>query len=252
MLKTRVIPILLLKNQGLVKTTKFKEPKYIGDPLNTVKIFNEKEVDELIIVDITASVENKKINFKLISEIASECFMPLCYGGAIKTLEEIKELFSLGIEKVAINSYAVENPSFIKSAAELFGNQSIVVSIDYKRNFLGKYEIFTHGGTINKKIDPVIYAQKMAELGAGEILLNSIDRDGTMQGYDIDLIKRVSESVNIPVIACGGAGKLDDFTDAVKKGQASAVAAGSMFVYQGKHKAVLISYPAQTELQKYL
>lgn len=252
MLKTRVIPCLLLKNEGLVKTVKFKHPKYVGDPINAVRIFNEKEVDELVFLDITATIENRRPPFKLISEIATECFMPFCYGGGISKVEEIAELFKLGVEKVAINSSAVENPSLISRAAELFGNQSIVVSVDVKKNLFGQYRVYTHGGRKASKLDPVDFAVRMQELGAGELFLNSIDRDGTMQGYDIDLIKSVSEAVSIPVIACGGGGSLDDFADAVKKGGASAVSAGSLFVFQGRHRAVLITYPSIKELENKL
>ena len=252
MLKTRVIPCLLLKNQGLVKTVKFKDPKYVGDPINAVKIFNEKEVDELLFLDITATVENRKPNFPIISDIASECFMPFGYGGGVKDLNDMKELFNLGVEKVIINSYAVENPEFIKKAADLFGSQSVVVSIDVKNTLLGKYEVFTYSGKKNTKLEPVNFAREMQEMGAGEIFLNSIDRDGTMQGYDIELIKLVSQSVTVPVVACGGAGKIEDFAEAVKKGGASAVAAGSMFVFHGKHRAVLINYPSVQVLESIL
>lgn len=252
MLKTRVIPCLLLKNRGLVKTIKFKDPKYVGDPINAVKIFNEKEVDELLFLDITATVENRKPNFSIISDIASESFMPFGYGGGVKDLNDMKELFNLGVEKVIINSYAVENPEFIKRAADLFGSQSVVVSIDVKKTLIGKYEVFTYGGKKNTKLEPVKFAIKMQEMGAGEIFLNSIDRDGTMQGYDIELIKNVSQSLSVPVIACGGAGKIEDFAEAVKKGGASAVAAGSMFVFHGKHRAVLINYPSVQILERVL
>lgn len=252
MLKIRVIPCLLLKNNGLVKTVKFKDPKYVGDPINAVKIFNEKEVDELIFLDITATIEKKKPNFKVISDIASECFMPFGYGGGIRDLNDVRELFNLGIEKVIINSYAFEKPLFIKEASTIFGAQSIIVSIDVKKNLFGKYEVLTHSGQKNTKLDPVKFAKQMEDMGAGELFLNSIDRDGTMQGYDFELIKKVSESVNIPVIACGGAGKLQDFDDAVKRGGASGVAAGSMFVFYGKHRAVLISYPSIRELKTIL
>lgn len=252
MLRTRVIPCLLLKNEGLVKTVKFKHPKYVGDPINAVKIFNEKEVDELIFLDITATVENRRPPVNLISQIASECFMPFCYGGGIKSVEEIAELFKLGVEKVSINSQAVANPSLIKRASELFGNQSIVVSIDVKKNLFGKYRVFTHGGRKSTKLDPIDFAVQMEEMGAGEIFLNSIDLDGTQQGYDLELIRKVSESVTIPVIACGGAGSLDDFAAAVKKGGASAVSAGSFFVFQGSHRAVLITYPPIKELERRL
>lgn len=218
MLRTRVIPCLLLKNKGLVKTAKFRQPKYVGDPINAIKIFNEKEVDELIFLDTTATIENRRPPIKLISQIATECFMPFCYGGGIRSVEDIAELFTLGVEKVAINSQAVENPALIKQAAELFGSQSIVVSIDVKKNWFGKYRVWTHGGSKASKLDPVDFAVQMQDMGAGELFLNSIDRDGTMAGYDIDLIKQVSEAVRIPVIACGGAGSLDDFADAIKKG----------------------------------
>jgi cyclase len=242
----------LLKNKGLVKTIKFKNPKYVGDPINAIKIFNEKEVDELIFLDTTATVENRTPPFKLVSQIASECFMPVCYGGGVRKLEDISELFRLGVEKVAINSFAPDNPAFIKTAAEEFGSQSIVVSMDVKKKLFGKYQVFTHRGTKDTKRDPVSLAMEMEQAGAGEIFLNSIDRDGTMQGYDIDLIKQVSQAVSVPVIASGGAGQLQDFADAVNKGGASAVSAGSLFVFQGPHRAVLITYPSPNELERSL
>jgi cyclase len=249
-LKIRVIPCLLLRNQGLVKTVRFKEPKYVGDPINTVKIFNEKEVDELVFLDITATTEDKRPNLKILSEIASECFMPLGYGGGIREIDDIKNILGLGVEKVIINSQAVETPAFVNQAADLFGSQSIVLSIDARKNRFGNYEIFTHGGKKGTGLDPVPFSVRMQGLGAGELLLTSIDRDGTMAGYDLELTRRVSESVDIPVIACGGAGKLEDFADAVKIGGASAVAAGSFFVFQGKHRAVLIQFPAPGELRR--
>lgn len=249
MLKIRIIPALLLKNQGLVKTVGFKDPKYVGDPINAIKIFNEKEVDELIFFDTTATIDSRKPNFKLVSDIAGECFMPFGYGGGIRDLDDIKTLFSIGAEKIVINSYAVENPRFIKDAADRFGNQSIIVSIDVRRNLLGKYTVYTHGGKVATKYDPVKFAQFMEEMGAGEIILTSIDRDGTMKGYDIDLIKKVTSVLSIPVVASGGAGKIEDFIDAIQKGGASAVSAGSLFVFQGKHRAVLISYPSMEQIE---
>jgi len=252
MLSTRVIPCLLLKGSGLVKTIKFKDPTYVGDPINAVKIFNEKEVDELLFLDITASVEGRRPPFKIISEIASECFMPLGYGGGVKSLADMRELFALGVEKVVMNSAAVENPYLVADAAAIFGSQSIVVSIDVKKTLLGNYEVVTRGGTRKAGTDPASLAKKMESRGAGEIFLNSIDRDGTMQGYDIDLIKKVSSAVTIPLVACGGAGKLEDFTAATRDGGASAVAAGSLFVFHGKHRAVLITYPPQHELKRIL
>lgn len=249
MLKTRVIPCLLLKNQGLVKTVKFRDPKYVGDPINAVKIFNEKEVDELVFLDITATTENRKPNFRLIADIASEAFMPFGYGGGVRDINDAKELFNLGVEKVIINSHAVDRPLFIKEASNLFGSQSIVVSIDVKKNILGKYEVHMHGGKKNTKLYPVTFAQEMEGMGAGELLINSIDRDGTQSGYDIELIKKITAAVAIPVIVSGGAGKIEDFAKAVKEGGASAVAAGSMFVFHGKHRAVLITYPSMEELE---
>jgi imidazole glycerol-phosphate synthase subunit HisF len=252
MLKTRVMPCLLSRNGRLVKTVKFKNPAYVGDPVNAIKIYNEKEVDELILVDITATIEQKEPPFELLAEVTSECFMPFTYGGGIRDIEIIRRLFSLGIEKIVVNSFAVENPPFIKQAAALFGSQSIVVSIDAKKNWLGRYSVFSHGGRKDTKLDPVEYAKLMENMGAGEILLNSIDRDGTMEGYDTDLIKSVTDVVGIPVIACGGAGSVDDFGKAVRIGGASAVAAGSMVVYQGKNRGVLINFPSREELERVL
>ena len=249
MLRTRVIPCLLLKGRGLVKTVKFKNPKYLGDPINVVKIFNDKEVDELVFLDITATVENKRPPFSLLENIASECFMPFGYGGGIRTLEDVRTILGLGIEKVVINSYAVENPAFIRQAADFAGSSSVVVSMDVKKNLLGPYEVFTHGGKKATGWDPVKLAVEMEKQGAGELLINSIDRDGTMQGYDLDLIARVTKAVNIPVVACGGARTVQDLAAAVKQGGASAAGAGSMFVFQGPHRAVLISYPTSQELK---
>ncbi|WP_256472436.1 AglZ/HisF2 family acetamidino modification protein [Flavobacterium sp. B183] len=247
MLKPRVIPILLLQNDGLVKTTKFKDPRYVGDPINAIKIFNDKEVDELVFLDILASKGKKSIDYELISNIASECFMPLCYGGGIKDIESIRKILQLGVEKIAINSYAFENPNLIKEAALLFGTSTIVISIDVKKNLFGKYEIWTNGGTKKIKTGLNEAVLEMEQLGAGEILINSIDKDGTMLGYDCKLIEQVSKLVSIPVVAAGGAGKISDFTTAINSG-ASAVAAGSMFVFHGKHKAVLITYPSRKEI----
>lgn len=251
MLSVRVMPCLLVKDRRLVKTVKFNHPSYIGDPVNAIKIYNEKEVDELILVDISATIENKPPSFSLITEIADECFMPLCYGGSIRSLEDIKKIFSLGVEKVAINSYAAESPQFIKKASEMFGSQSIIISMDVRKSILGSYTVYTNSGKKSLRLDPVSYARKMEGLGAGEILLNSIDRDGTWEGYDVDLLKKVTDAVSIPVIALGGAGRIDHFSDAVKSG-ASACAIGSMAVYQGKNKGVLINFPLREEIEKVL
>jgi imidazole glycerol-phosphate synthase subunit HisF len=249
MIRTRVIPCLLLKGQGLVKTINFSSPKYIGDPINAVKIFNDKEVHELIFLDITASTEKRSPRLDYISDIASECFMPFGYGGGITTVKQAEDIFNRGVEKVIVNSHAVENPSFIRDLADLFGSQSIVVSIDVKKDFFGNYQTYTNSGKTKTQWNPVTWAQEAEKSGAGEIFLNSIDRDGTLKGYDIPLIKIISKSVSIPVVACGGAGTVEDFGRAVYDGGASAVAAGSMFVYYGKHRAVLINFPSDEDLR---
>jgi cyclase len=249
MLATRVIPCLLLKGKGLVKTIKFKDPKYIGDPINAIKIFNDKEVDELVFLDITATIEKKGPDFKLISEIASECFMPLGYGGGITTIQQIEKLFNIGIEKVILNSSTFTSINLLTEATKIFGSQSVVASIDVKKHWLTKKQtVYTQSGKFNTAISPVEYAKKMEQAGAGEIIINSIDQDGTMEGYDLDLIKMVSAQVNIPVVALGGAGSLQDFKSAIDAG-ASAVAAGSFFVFQKMHRAVLITYPSQSEMK---
>ena len=250
MFRPRVIPCLLLKNTGLVKTVKFKEPRYIGDPINAVRIFNAKETDELIFLDINATKEKRKISLELLAKIADEAYMPFSAGGGINSLDDIKNLINIGVEKVVINSFAIENPTFIKSAADTFGSSTIIISIDVKKKMFGGYEVYSHGGSKSTGSDPVKFAVICAEQGAGEIIITSIDRDGMMEGYDIDLIKNVSSAVDIPVIASGGAGKLADLTLAYYKGNASAVSAGSMFVYHGPRRAVLINYPSNEELVK--
>ena len=248
MIRTRVIPVLLLKNKGLVKTTQFTQPKYVGDPMNAVKIFNDKEVNELIILDIEISKTGKEIDFEYLKEIASESFMPVCYGGGLKTMKDIEMVFRSGFEKVSLNTSALENRRLISEVADYFGVQAVTVSIDVKRNLLGHYQVVNTAKNVSAGIDPVAYAREVASLGAGEILINSIDRDGMQKGYDINLIGKVASAVDVPVVACGGAGTLSDFREAVDAG-ASAVSAGSMFVFQGKHRAVLISYPQQQQLK---
>jgi len=252
MLTTRVIPCLLLRGAGLVKTVKFKHPAYVGDPINTVRIYNEKEVDELIFLDITATPEKRRPQFELVADIAEECFMPFAYGGGVRSLDDARTLLNLGAEKVAVNTYAHENPDFVRQAAEVFGSQSVIVSIDVKKGLLGRFQVYTSGGRHGTGVDPVTYARRMEELGAGELLLTSIDRDGTFQGYDTELIGRVTGAVGIPVIACGGAATVEDFGRAVKEGGASAVAAGSMVVYQGLNRGVLINFPSRQELKRVL
>ncbi len=244
MKRIRIIPTLLLIGEGLYKTIRFKNPTYIGDPINAVKIFNEKEADEIVLLDITASKENKGPDYKKIAEIAGEAFMPMAYGGGIKTFSEAKKVFDAGFEKVVINSAANSNPELITEIASVYGSQSVVVSIDVDINWLGKYQVYSNDGSKKVKKSAAQCALDAQSSGAGEIFLTSIHRDGTWDGYDIDLIKSVSEVVNIPVIACGGAGCEQDFTHAVLDGGASAVAAGSMFVFQKKGMGVLISFPS--------
>ena len=249
MKRIRVIPVLLLQDGGLVKSVKFKKPVYVGDPLNAVKIFNEKEIDEIVILDIDASKQKRGPDMKRIAEICGEAFIPLAYGGGISTIEQVDELFYLGVEKVIFNYQAIHQPSLISQAAKMVGSQSVVVSIDVKKNWLGKYKVYTLNGNEQTNYEPVAFAKQMKEAGAGEIFLNVIDRDGTYEGYDLEILKQICEAVSIPVIACGGAGKIEDFSLAVKTG-ASAVAAGSFFVFQRPHQAVLISYPSQQELKE--
>jgi imidazole glycerol-phosphate synthase subunit HisF len=249
MLKIRVIPCLLLKGDGLVKTVRFSNPTYLGDPINAVRIFNAKKVPELVFLDIMATKEGRHPNTQLISRICNECYMPLTMGGGIRSLSDIQELLRIGVEKVVVNTYAFEDPEFIKAATAEFGSQSIVVAIDAKKDKTGNYKVWTKAGSQQTERNVIDAARMVADSGAGEILLNSIDRDGMMQGYDVDLIRLVADGINIPVIACGGAGNLHDFTSAVRDGHASAVAAGSIFVFHGPRKAVLINFPTVEELE---
>jgi cyclase len=252
MLKARVLPCLLLRNDGLVKTVKFKDFSYVGDPINAVRIYNDMEVDELVFLDILATKEKREPPYKLIEEIAGECFMPLAYGGGIRTVEQMKRLFSLGVEKVIVNTAAYETPELLREAASLFGCQAIVASIDVKRGILGKYEVLVADGRKRTGLDPVAYARRMESYGAGEILVTSIDRDGTWSGYDIELVREVSGAVGIPVIASGGAGTIEDIGIVVKEGHASAAALGSMVVFQAKGFGVLIKFPKQADLDRVL
>jgi cyclase len=245
--RIRVIPTLLIQNGGLVKSIKFKNHKYVGDPINAVKIFNDKEVDEIVILDISATSRKSGPDFERLAELAGEAFMPMAYGGGITSLDEIKRLVSSGIEKVIINNSAFLNRALVAEGAKYVGSQSLVVAMDVKRNLFGKYRVYLQNGTSNTGIDPVKYAKEVEDAGAGEIMVSSIDRDGTYGGYDTDLIKAVSSAVTIPVIAVGGASGVEDFAKAIQSG-ASAVAAGSLFVFQLPHRAVLISYPSQTTL----
>lgn len=235
--------------RGLVKTVRYKDPSYIGDPRNAVRIFNEKEVDELALLDITATLEGRGPQFDLVREIVSEAFMPVAYGGGVRTVEDVRALISVGVEKVVIATAAAGDPDFVSRAAAACGSQSVVVCLDVKRKLFGHHEVYTHSGRRGTGRDPVTFARRMEELGAGELVVNAIDRDGTMAGYDLELLKSVTGAVQIPVIACGGAGRVEDFAAAVRVGGASAVAAGSLFVFHGRHRAVLISYPSPGDLR---
>lgn len=256
MLHPRIIPCLLIHNKGLVKTVKFKDPKYVGDPINAVRIFNEKEVDELMVIDIDASSNNSEPDYKMIQNLASECRMPLCYGGGIKTVEQAQHIFSLGVEKIAISSAALENPALIGQVAERVGNQSVIVVLDIKKKFLSnKYEIWSHNATKGTGKDPVEFSKQCESLGAGEIVINSIDQDGTMKGYDFNLIDKIRESITVPMTILGGAGTINDIGELIERHGIIGAAAGSLFVFKGKYRAVLINYPNKTEkeqlIQKY-
>ena len=246
----RIIPVLLLKGKGLVKTVKFKNPKYIGDPINAVKIFNDLKADELVFLDITASKENRTVSVDLVKDIGDEAFMPFGVGGGIESIVQVENLLKAGAEKVILNTNAVIHPDLIEEAAGIFGSQSIVVSIDVKKTILGKYECWIKDGSVNSKLSPLDLAKKAENMGAGELIINSIDLDGMMMGYNIDLIKSIANAVSIPVVACGGAGNLDHLNYAYKDGNAHALAAGSMFVFHGPRRAVLINYPSKNELIK--
>lgn len=248
MIAARVLPCLLLRGRGLVKTTRFKDPKYLGDPRNVVKIFNEKEVDELVLLDILATPERRPPDFELVREIVSEAFMPVAYGGGIRSLEDARRMLGLGVEKIVVCSHALEDPEFIEKAADIFGSQSVVVCLDVKRGMFGRSEVYSQGGRKGAGRNPVEVAKAMEARGAGELVVQSIDRDGTMSGYDLELIRSVTSAVRVPVIAAGGAGSVHDLAEGVRVGGASAVAAGSMFVFQGKHRAVLINFPDQQQL----
>lgn len=248
MYRPRVIPVLLLKNKGLVKSVKFKDFKYIGDPMNAVKIFNDKHADELVFLDVTASLENRLIPLDFVEKVGDEANMPFAVGGGIRCIEDIRQILKVGAEKVIINSYASKNPEFIREASDIFGSSTIVVSIDVKKTKFGKEKTYINCGQKATDKDPLSFALLMEKMGAGEIIINSIDKDGTMEGYDIPLISRISNAVAIPVVACGGAGKNEDLREAVKFGGASAVAAGSFFVFHGPRRAVLISFPKEMEL----
>lgn len=251
MLYPRIIPCLLVKDKGLVKSVKFNKFKYVGDPINAVKIYNEKEVDEIVVLDIDATKNNASPDYALIQNLANECQMPLCYGGGIKTVEQAQTISGLGVEKVALSSVAVENPDIVSQIAERIGSQSVVVIIDVKKRFLlDKYDVWINNGKKNTKKCPVEFAKQMEEAGAGEIVINSIDNDGVMKGYDFSIVDRIREETNLPITVLGGAGSLEDIGELVQRYGIIGAAAGSLFVFKGIYKAVLINYPSPAEKEK--
>ncbi len=249
MLRARVIPCLLLRNESLVKTVKFGKFGYIGDPVNTCRIFNELEVDELTFLDINASKQGCEPNYKVLADIANECFMPVSYGGGICSVDIAERVLKLGFEKVVVNTHSLTNPSLITEVSKAFGSQSVIVSIDVKTNFLGQQHCLGKSGTMDSKRHPVAWAKEVQQRGGGEILLTSIDREGTWSGFDIELIRQVTDVVSIPVIAHGGAGSLQHIGAAVKTGHASAVALGNMVVYQKQGMGVLVNFPDEKHLK---
>lgn len=253
MLRSRIIPCLLIRNKGLVKTVQFKDSKYVGDPINAVKIFNEKEVDELIVLDIDATMEGREPDFNMIQNLANESRMPLCYGGGVKTVEHAKQIIHLGAEKVALSSAVIKTPDLVKAIGKAVGVQSVIVILDVKKKGLfGKYQVYTHNGAKPTGKDPMELAMQFEKLGIGEIVINSIDNDGMMKGYDLKLIDLVRDAINLPMTVLGGAGTLNDIKEIVRKYKVIGVAAGSIFVFKGKYKAVLINYPNEEEKKKLL
>lgn len=248
MLHPRIIPCLLVKDKGLVKTVNFKSPKYVGDPINAVRIFNEKQVDELVVLDIDATAEKREPDFKMIANLAAECRMPLCYGGGIKTVEDAKRIFGLGVEKIALSSGAIQDPTLVTRIAEQVGSQSVIVVLDVKKKmFGGKYEVYIKNGKVGTGKNPVELAKQFESLGAGEIVLNSIDNDGVMKGYDMQLVDKVREVITLPMTVLGGAGSLDDIGALIERHGIIGACAGSLFVFKGIYKAVLINYPSGAE-----
>jgi len=243
----RIIPVLLLNRGGLYKTIKFKNPKYIGDPINSVKIFNEKEADELLLLDYRASIERRDPDYEKIAEIAGEAFMPMAYGGGIRHLENAKRVFSCGYEKVVLNTILFDDLNLIERIASIYGAQAVVGCIDFTKSFFKSNRAYSYSGTKKSSFTPLQWAKNLENAGVGEIIVNSIDNDGTWKGYSLEIISEISQNVKVPVIACGGAGRLEDFEAAVRAG-ASAVAAGSMFVFQKKGLGVLISFPSDLQI----
>jgi len=251
MLRPRLIPCLLVQNGGLVKTVQFANPKYVGDPINAVRIFNEKEVDELIVLDIDATAQNREPDYGRIRNLAAECRMPLCYGGGVKTVEQVERIISLGVEKVALSAAAVADSGLVARAAKVVGVQSIVVVMDVKKSgWLGKYEVWTHNGERKSGRNPAEFARAIENAGAGEIVVNAIDRDGMMNGYDLDLVRKVREAISLPITVLGGAGSLKDIEALMRTFGIIGAAAGSLFVFKGVYRAVLINYPSRAEKEE--
>lgn len=250
MLRPRIIPLLLVHNKGLVKTTCFKNPRYVGDPINAVRIFNEKECDELMVLDIDNSVRNLEPDFTMIEKLASECRMPLCYGGGIKTAEQASRIFSLGVEKIALSSAAINNPDLVSDIAKKVGTQSVVVVLDVKKKVLGGYDTYIYNGKRATGMNPLQLACEFEKKGAGEIVINSVDQDGTLQGYDLDLAEKIRNQISVPLTILGGAGSLEDIGKLIKKFGIVGAAAGSLFVFRGVYRAVLISYPTSIEKEE--
>lgn len=250
MLRSRIIPSLLIQSGGLVKTVNFKSPKYVGDPINAVKIFNEKEVDELVIFDIDASVKGVEPNYQLIEKLAIQSRMPLCYGGGIRTVEQAERILSLGVEKIAMSSGIIENPKLIKEISERVGSQSVVVVLDIKQKIWGGYDVYTHNAKNKTKIELFDFIKHVQQLGAGEIIINSIDQDGMMKGFDLKLINFVRKMTTLPLTVLGGAGSLEDIKEVIDTHKIIGIAAGSLFVFKGKYKAVLINYPTREEKER--
>jgi cyclase len=253
MLRPRIIPCLLVHNGGLVKTQRFKEPKYIGDPINAVKIFNEKEADELIVLDIDATLQGRGPNFGLIAKLAAECRMPLCYGGGVTRAEQAARIVDMGVEKVAVSSAAINNPALLTEMASAVGCQSVVAVLDVRKHtalFTKSYELCTLNGKVVHELDPVAFAKQLQDAGAGEIVINSVDRDGLMHGYDLDLATQFKRALNVPVTFLGGAGSLEHISELISKLGMVGAAAGSLFVFKGKYRAVLINYPTPEQKMK--
>lgn len=251
MLKHRVIPVLLLRDGGLVKTRRFKAPTYVGDPINAIRIFNEKEVDELVLLDIVASKRSHEPDYAMIGQMVDECSMPFCYGGGVRSVDQAARLFDLGVEKVSLQSGALADIGLVSDLATRFGSQSLVVSIDVKRDWCNRPVMYDSRLARSAKTDWLDFARQAVAAGAGELLINAVDRDGEMSGYDLDVIRQAAAAVTVPLIALGGASNLADFKAAVEAG-ASAVAAGALFVFHGPHRAVLLSYPRYADLERCL